>query len=306
MATGGGTGGAQVCPLCNVVVEGGDQLQLHYLTSCAGYDLGGAGVGGDSRGKSPKPSPPPTTVVATASAGGATPGGTAPGNQVLVQFMWQPLTQMSYPKVTLLTSLGSGSIDLTIEPEGGHYCSEWVAVSSGTYEGQLVVGDSFINPVKAFSVGPAEEQIVVLEFEVSSDKGFDTGAGDMYMQENPSFNLPYSYEGAGGSYHDRDSPSHRPRRGKVGVAAGGDTVSNFDHRHHFKNEPSYLTTPPVYAHTQTTPPGPGDHTNSHRLTEEGFDPVVVKTKSGTTREFRHNCGVEKCFSTTYVYMKVKI
>ena len=40
-----------------------------------------------------------------------------------------------------------------------------------------MVGDSFINPVKAFSVGPAEEQIVVLEFEVSSDKGFDTGAG---------------------------------------------------------------------------------------------------------------------------------
>ena len=63
-------------------------------------------MGGDSRGKSPKPSPPPTTVVATASAGGATPGGAAPGNQVLVQFMWQPLTQMSYPKVTLLTSLG--------------------------------------------------------------------------------------------------------------------------------------------------------------------------------------------------------
>ena len=44
-----------------------------------------------------------------------------------------------------------------------------------------MVGDSFINPVKAFSVGPAEEQIVVLEFEVSSDKGFDTGAGGTYI-----------------------------------------------------------------------------------------------------------------------------
>ena len=71
------------------------------------------------------------------------------------------------------------------------------------------------------------------------DFSFSFSMEDMYMQENPSFNLPYSYEGAGGSYHDRDSPSHRPRRGKVGVAAGGDTVSNFDHRHHFKSESLY-------------------------------------------------------------------
>ena len=54
------------------------------------------------------------------------------------------------------------------------------------------------------------------------------------------------------------------------------------------DEPSYLTTPPVYAHTQTTPPGPSDHTHSHQLTEEGFDPVVVKTKSGTIREFNNS------------------
>lgn len=40
MATGGGSAGAQVCPLCGAVVEGGDQLQLHYLTSCSGYDMG--------------------------------------------------------------------------------------------------------------------------------------------------------------------------------------------------------------------------------------------------------------------------
>ena len=38
MATGGV--GMQVCPLCNAPVEGGDQLQLHYLTSCSGYDHG--------------------------------------------------------------------------------------------------------------------------------------------------------------------------------------------------------------------------------------------------------------------------
>ena len=44
-----------------------------------------------------------------------------------------------------------------------------------------MVGDSFINPVKGFSIGPAEEQIVVLEFEVSSDKGFDPRAGGTYV-----------------------------------------------------------------------------------------------------------------------------
>lgn len=38
----------------------------------------------------PRPRPPPS--------------GAAPDNRCLVQFMWQPLTQMSYPKVTLLTS----------------------------------------------------------------------------------------------------------------------------------------------------------------------------------------------------------
>ena len=78
-----------------------------------------------SRGKSPTPSPPPTAVVTTTSTGaamggagmggaavggvgmgGAVVGGVTPGNLCLVQFMWQPLTQMSYPKVTLLTSLG--------------------------------------------------------------------------------------------------------------------------------------------------------------------------------------------------------
>ena len=76
------------------------------------------------RGKSPTPSPPPTAVMTTTSTGaavggagigaavggagmgGAAMGRVAPGNLCLVQFMWQPLTQMSYPKVTLLTSLG--------------------------------------------------------------------------------------------------------------------------------------------------------------------------------------------------------
>ena len=32
------------CPLCGAVVEGGDQLQLHYLTGCSAYDHGLLGV----------------------------------------------------------------------------------------------------------------------------------------------------------------------------------------------------------------------------------------------------------------------
>ena len=39
-----------------------------------------------------------------ASSTGPTSSGAAPDNRCLVQFMWQPLTQMSYAKVTLLTS----------------------------------------------------------------------------------------------------------------------------------------------------------------------------------------------------------
>ena len=38
------TGGVSSCPLCGAVVEGGDQLQLHYLTGCSAYDHGLLGV----------------------------------------------------------------------------------------------------------------------------------------------------------------------------------------------------------------------------------------------------------------------
>ena len=32
--------GGSVCPLCQAPVDSQDELQLHYLTSCAGYDKG--------------------------------------------------------------------------------------------------------------------------------------------------------------------------------------------------------------------------------------------------------------------------
>ena len=49
------------------------------------------------------------------------------------------------------------------------------------YEGQLVVGDSFINPVKKFTVDSGSAGIVVLEFELSGrgDSGVAGGGGGM-------------------------------------------------------------------------------------------------------------------------------
>ena len=134
--------------------------------------------------------------------GGTTLGGAALDNQCLVQFIWQPLTRISsYSKVTLLTSIEvciymytcdnyvhffvyckiththphihththtqSGSVELNMDREGDYYISERVIVSSGTYEGMLAVGDSFIHPVENFTITEVE-QIVLLEFKVGS------------------------------------------------------------------------------------------------------------------------------------------
>ena len=88
---------------------------------------------------------------------------------LLSHYLFLPLSPITTPPPQ------TGSIDLTIDPEGGHYSSDRIPASSGTYEGQLVVGDSFINPVKKFTVRVESEQIVVLEFEVGADRGFATG-----------------------------------------------------------------------------------------------------------------------------------
>ena len=61
-------------------------------------------LGGDEGGvvsSSHVHDPPPTEKAASSEAAS---GGATPANKCLVQFMWQPLTQMSYSKVTLLTS----------------------------------------------------------------------------------------------------------------------------------------------------------------------------------------------------------
>ena len=47
------------------------------------------------------------------------------------------------------------------------------------YEGQLVVGDSFIHPVKKFFVDSSSAGIVVLEFELSG-RGASVGSGASY------------------------------------------------------------------------------------------------------------------------------
>ena len=56
-------------------------------------------------------------------------------------------------------------MDLSLDVTEGHYASEDVTIPKGTYEGQLVVGDSFVHPVKKFTIG--NNGIVILNFESS-------------------------------------------------------------------------------------------------------------------------------------------
>ena len=43
-----------------------------------------------------------------------------------------------------------------------------MTIKKGTYEGQLVIGDSFVNPVKNFTI-EKDDDTVILQFEVSRD-----------------------------------------------------------------------------------------------------------------------------------------
>ena len=72
----------------------------------------------------------------------------------------------------------------------------------------------------------------------------------MYMEQNPSFNQGYGYEGVGeggGAYHDTGTSHRPPRRGKTGVAAGGEALSNFGQREHFDSE--RMNTAHTHTHT---------------------------------------------------------
>ena len=139
-----------------------------------------------------------------------------------------------------------GSVDLKIDPDGGHYASQFTSIPKGTYEGQLVIGDSFMHPVKKFTI-EKDSDIVVLQFEVPSSGGQTSGGkyqycyrfraplkvsllldldgssyggryGSGYMQKNPSYNQAsthssYSYQnpafGHGTSSTQRDYPEDR-------------------------------------------------------------------------------------------------
>ena len=61
-----------------------------------------------------------------------------------------------------------GSVELSLDPEGSYYASGHVTIKKGTYEGQLVIGDGFINPVKNFTV-EKDDDTVILQFEVSRE-----------------------------------------------------------------------------------------------------------------------------------------
>lgn len=58
-----------------------------------------------------------------------------------------------------------------MDPDIGHYASDGVTIPNGVYEGQLVIGDSFIYPVKKFTVANSND-IIVLQFDVIQGKEF--------------------------------------------------------------------------------------------------------------------------------------
>ena len=51
-----------------------------------------------------------------------------------------------------------------MDTEGGHYASKFVNIAKGSYEGQLVIGDSFVHPIKEFTVSEGSD-IIVLHFK---------------------------------------------------------------------------------------------------------------------------------------------
>ena len=57
--------------------------------------------------------------------------------------------------------LQNGSVDLLFDSEGGHYESSYIKVEKGKFEGQLVIGDSFVNPVKDFTI--TKDDVIVLQ-----------------------------------------------------------------------------------------------------------------------------------------------
>ena len=54
-------------------------------------------------------------------------------------------------------------MDLLLDVGEGHYASEHVTIPRGVYEGQLVVGDSFVHPVQKIEI--EDDGVVLLQFE---------------------------------------------------------------------------------------------------------------------------------------------
>ena len=110
---------------------------------------------------------------------------------------------------------------------GEHYASQFTSIPNGTYEGQLVIGDSLMLPVKKFTI-EKDSDIIMLQFEVTSggrsvggeyhqyfsnrgttqiilltqlymlsssdfDSSYSGHYGSGYMQKNPSYNQSSSY-----------------------------------------------------------------------------------------------------------------
>lgn len=75
-----------------------------------------------------------------------------------------PMSTTAIGLFLFLFLLQKGSVELTMDTEGGHYASKFVNIAKGSYEGQMVIGDSFIHPIKEFTVSEGSD-IIVLHFK---------------------------------------------------------------------------------------------------------------------------------------------
>ena len=65
-------------------------------------------------------------------------------------------------------------LNLISGSDGDHYASEFTSIPKGTYEGQLVIGDSFMHPVRKFTI-EKDNDIVVLQFVVQGSSTQTSG-----------------------------------------------------------------------------------------------------------------------------------
>ncbi|XP_065906919.1 uncharacterized protein [Dysidea avara] len=188
------------CPLCHMTLGSKNELQLHYLQSCSGYDNpeasgpmnvgvrqaagppvgmrqnygggGGGGGGGGYDGSSDRrPVPSSSDDRFDRSSRAAVSGGDEPFSglsQHLVRFVWFPSDpfKIKENKVTLLSSFTAGGGTVELFKSNGNdvssFASSNVSVRLGTFsDGQIVCGDDILQ-IEQFEVSADSEEVYLI------------------------------------------------------------------------------------------------------------------------------------------------